>query len=212
MERSFGASVADTAVVGQGNPYCTDDGVGVAVARRLPSDVGENCAVWEAAQSGVYLAEKLLGFSRVLIIDGTPSLPPGEICVRPLREWEAVGGDRRGAHGMSLSQALEMLERLTSQSSSDTTAQSNCDATPPAHPKERSVGACLRRSGGACLRRSGEARSRRAGLENDQVRIPEVWALAVGIPPDPPFGEGLSPRVAAAVEAAVEEVRGWLNS
>jgi len=173
MGRSFGASVADTAVVGMGNPYCTDDGVGVAVTRRLPSEVVEGCAVWETAQSGVYLAEKLLGFSRVLIIDGTPLLPAGELRVQPLEEWEAVGGEHRGAHGMSLSRALEMLGSLTSQSGT---------------------------------------RPRRAALVHDQVRVPEVWALAVGIPPDPPFGEGLTPRVAAAVQAAVEEVRGWLNS
>ncbi len=184
MERSFGASVADTAVVGMGNPYCTDDGVGVAVARRLFPEAGGSCAVWETAQTGAYLAEKLLGFSRVLIIDGTPSLPPGELRVQPLEEWEAVGGERRGAHGMSLSRALEMLRSLTSQAS--------CDAT-------TTVG-----SVGACPGRHGRV--------HEEVRVPEVWALAVGIPPDPPFGEGLSPRVAAAVQAAVEEVRGWLNS
>lgn len=161
MERSFGASTAEVAVVGMGNPYCTDDGVGVAVVRSLPAH--EGCTVVETAQSGAYLAEKLIGFSRVLIVDGATVLPAGEVRLRPLEEWEARGGERRGAHGMSLVQGLEFFGAL---------------------------------SGGATADESG---------------VPEVWALAIGIPPDPPFGEGLSPRVAAAVPAAVEEVRGWLT-
>lgn len=46
---------------------------------------------------------------------------------------------------------------------------------------------------------------RAAGLD-----IPEVWALGIGIPPDPPFRRGLSPEVRRAVPRAVAEVRRWL--
>ena len=42
--------------------------------------------------------------------------------------------------------------------------------------------------------------------------VPEVWALAIGIPADPPFGRGLSPEVARAVSAAVAEVKKWLEN
>lgn len=156
MERSFGVSAADVAVVGVGNPYCTDDGVGVFVVRALVPQ--EGVEVWETVQGGAYLAQTLLGFSRVLLVDAAPSLAPGEIRLRPLSAWEALGGERRGAHGLSLTQALEMVKAL-----------------------------------------------------NDELRVPEVWALAIGVAPDPPLGEGLSPQVAAAVPAAVEEVRGWLT-
>ncbi len=165
MELSFGTSAAEVAVVGLGNPYCTDDGVGVAVVRALPPPAG--CEVWESAQGSAYLAQSILGYSRVLIVDATSQLSPGEVRLGPLEEWERLGGERRGAHGMSLTRSLEMLRELNEE-----TANTRCD---------------------------------------DRMRVPEVWALAIGIPPDPPFGEVLSPQVAAAVRVAVEEVRGWLT-
>ncbi|MCD5408947.1 hydrogenase maturation protease [Candidatus Bipolaricaulota bacterium] len=50
-----------------------------------------------------------------------------------------------------------------------------------------------------------------AALAQAGFPVPECWALAIGIPGDPPFGEGLSPQVAAAVPRAVEEVKRWLT-
>ena len=50
-----------------------------------------------------------------------------------------------------------------------------------------------------------------AALAQAGFPVPECWALAIGIPADPPFGEGLSPQVAAAVPRAVEEVKRWLT-
>ncbi|MFO8033708.1 MAG: hydrogenase maturation protease [Candidatus Bipolaricaulota bacterium] len=185
MERSFGASTAEVAVVGMGNPYCTDDGVGVEVVRSLPSAAGYE--VCEATEAGAYLAQKLVGYSRVLLVDAAPALPPGEIRLAPLEEWEALGGERRGAHGMSLTRALEMLRALTGDDHTAHKVRRHL-------PTSGSVGPCARRP-----------------ERGEELRVPEVWALAIGIPPDPPFGEGLSPRVAAAVPAAVEEVRGWLT-
>lgn len=51
----------------------------------------------------------------------------------------------------------------------------------------------------------GLALLREAGLP-----VPRTWALAIGVPADPPFGRGLSPEVARAVPRAVAEVRKWL--
>ncbi len=42
--------------------------------------------------------------------------------------------------------------------------------------------------------------------------VPEVEVLAIGVPADPPFGEGLSPEVEAALPRALEEVERWLKS
>ena len=50
-----------------------------------------------------------------------------------------------------------------------------------------------------------------SALEKAGFAVPECWTLAIGVPPDPPFGEGLSPEVAAAVPRAVEEVKAWLS-
>ena len=42
--------------------------------------------------------------------------------------------------------------------------------------------------------------------------MPEVEVLAIGVPADPPFGEGLSPEAEAALPRALEEVERWLKS
>jgi len=41
--------------------------------------------------------------------------------------------------------------------------------------------------------------------------VPEVEVLAIGVPGDPPFGEGLSPAVEKALPRALAEVKQWLN-
>lgn len=51
----------------------------------------------------------------------------------------------------------------------------------------------------------GLALLREAGLP-----VPRTWALAIGVPADPPFGRELSPEVARAVPRAVAEVKRWL--
>ncbi len=181
MARSFGVSDADQAVVGMGNPYCTDDGVGVRVARHVTGQRG--VSVWESRQGGAYLAQSLLGFSRVLIVDAAPFLSPGDLQLMPLPALEAAGGERRGPHGMNLTQALETLRTLLREPVGAASI-----AAHTVSPDERSASVSAR-----------------------DLRVPEVWALAIGIPRDPPFGEELSPQVAAAVPAAVQEVRGWLN-
>ncbi len=75
--------------------------------------------MWESAQGGAYLAHSLLGFCRVLLVDATPALAPGEVRLAPLADWEKLGGERRGTHGMSLSWALEMLKTLDADSASE---------------------------------------------------------------------------------------------
>ncbi len=47
-------------------------------------------------------------------------------------------------------------------------------------------------------------------LKEAGMTVPEVWVLAVGVPQDVPFRQGLSPEVAAAVPRAKEVVEGWL--
>jgi hydrogenase maturation protease len=41
--------------------------------------------------------------------------------------------------------------------------------------------------------------------------VPEVEVLAIGVPEDPRFGEGLSPAVERALPGALEEAIRWLN-
>jgi len=168
MARSSGASSASSVVVGLGNPYCTDDGVGTAVVRALGPY--EGAEVWESVKGGLALAEGVRGFRRVLLVDAAPFLQPGELRMAPLSELEGRGSERKGPHGINLSWALKMLTTLRGD---------------PGPEGEDEVGG---------------------------YGVPEVWALAIGIPPDPPLGEGLSPEVAASLPAALEEVRKWLKN
>lgn len=158
-------------VVGLGNPYRTDDGVGIAVVRALKgNDALCVTAFWESAHDSVPLAQALIGFERALIVDATPFLPVGEVVLLPIHTTSgikpnATGSDHRlrvtdhrlWLHGLGLAQALELLSAV--------------------------------------------------GMD-----VPMTWALAIGVPPDPPFGGLLSPEVAAAVPKAIEKVEEWLRS
>jgi len=146
--------------VALGNPYRGDDGVGPALLRLL-AVTGDASRVTrhdvdllEGIHDGLRLAEALLGYERVLVVDAAPWLPPGEVKRFPLEELPATVGY---FHGLGFRAALEMV----------------------AH----------------------------AGGEE----VPEVEILAIGIPEDPRFGEGLSPVVERALPVALKEATRWLR-
>lgn len=90
---------ARTVVVGLGNPLRGDDGVGVAVARRLaartPAPRGVD--VVECATGGLRLAERLVGYRRAIVVDAlAPGVAEAGRVVR-LRPDEAF----RAAHAAS---------------------------------------------------------------------------------------------------------------
>ena len=72
-----------TLVIGLGNPYLTDDGVGVRVAHavhaKLPPDA--NVDVRELSLGGLRLVEAMFGYDRVVIADAfvRPDVPPGHL-------------------------------------------------------------------------------------------------------------------------------------
>jgi len=169
MENSRRASPAEVAVVGLGNPYRGDDGVGIAILHALrsvtreplpvtgnPTDHGSritNYDLLESAHGGLPLAQALVGYQRVLVVDAAPWLPVGEVRRFRIGELPARAGY---LHGLGLRAALEALAM------------------------------------------AGE-------------RVPQVEVLAIGVPGDLPFGEGLSGEVERTLPVALEEVRRWLN-
>ncbi|MGC9530401.1 MAG: hydrogenase maturation protease [Candidatus Bipolaricaulaceae bacterium] len=174
MGNSRLGSRGDAAVVALGNPYRTDDGVGIAVLRALGGETGVPSSVTgdrshvdhgssagsyhlvESAHGGMPLAQTLVGLRRALVVDAAPFLPPGQLSLFPIADGSPIPDQVGWLHGLGLAEALAAL----------------------AH----------------------------AGLP-----VPECWALAIGVPADPPFGEELSPSVARAVPRAVEEVKQWLT-
>jgi hydrogenase maturation protease len=157
--------------VALGNPYRTDDGVGIALLRRLrvirdasrATGEGTTChaspvtrheiELLEGVYDGLRLAEAIAGYEEVLVVDAAPWLPAGEVLRFDLGDLPARAGY---LHGLGLRAALEALAM------------------------------------------AGE-------------RVPTVEILAIGIPGDPPFGEGLSPAVEGALPVALEEAIRWLN-
>ena len=121
------ASPARAAVVALGNPYRGDDGVGPALLRLLerdglsvmddehdpgnPSPFTHHplrVELIEGVHDGLRLAEALLGYERVLVVDAAPWLPPGEVARFPLEELPATAGY---FHGLGLRAALELVAR-----------------------------------------------------------------------------------------------------
>lgn len=147
-----GVASAARVVVGLGNPYRSDDGVGVEVLRRLSPRPG--LAILESAKSGMNLAWVLSGYEKALVVDAAPFLPPGEVALFPLA---ALPEEGRWGHAIGLRQAAQSLEGL--------------------------------------------------GLGTVEVAV-----LGIGIPCDPPFGQGLSPKVEEAVPKALEVIEEWLRS
>jgi len=62
----------------------------------------------ESAHGGLPLAQALVGYQRVLVVDAAPWLPPGEVTRFPLEELPATAGY---FHGLGLRAALELVAR-----------------------------------------------------------------------------------------------------
>ena len=179
------ASPARVAVVALGNPYRGDDGVGPAVLRALRSVIREPLSVTRyplSVKSGEAYATSAVPGSRLTDYDLLES-----------------------AHGgLPLAQALVGYRRALI-----------VDAAPFLPPGELLLFPITDHGSRITdhvqwLHGLGLPEAFSA-LEKAGFAVPECWTLAIGVPPDPPFGEGLSPEVAAAVPRAVEEVKAWLN-
>ena len=79
--------VARTLVLGLGNPLLSDDGVGIAVARTLQPRVAgrADVTVEEEYHGGLRLMERMVGYTRVILIDAIQTgAPPGTLhCLGP---------------------------------------------------------------------------------------------------------------------------------
>ncbi len=111
-------------VLGLGNPILGDDGVGWRVAERcaeriktdprlstLASRVEVDCH----AGGGLSLAERLIGYDQVILIDAicTGTQPPGSITCFPLQALTNPGSvHTSSAHDTSLLTAMELSRRL----------------------------------------------------------------------------------------------------
>ena len=82
----------DTLVLGLGNDLCGDDGVGIAAANRLKTEVSHFVDIATSSESGLALLDYLLGYSRVIIIDAiqTSQNEPGTVTELTLDDLRQV--------------------------------------------------------------------------------------------------------------------------
>lgn len=74
------ATTANMLVIGVGNEYRGDDGVGILIARRLQAQMPENVDVLIQSGEGAALMEAWKGAENVIIVDAVHSgAPPGTV-------------------------------------------------------------------------------------------------------------------------------------
>ncbi len=111
-----------TLVVGLGNPFLTDDGVGVKIAYELasilPDHLQPDTTVTEASVGGLRLMELMINYERAFIIDAllepAGSRHPGRIHRLTLKDLKAISPTQHSAsaHDTTLVTALEAGKRL----------------------------------------------------------------------------------------------------
>lgn len=95
-------------VLGCGNVLAGDDGVGVAVIRKLDRErLPENVEVLEAGAPGLSLVEMMLGADRVILVDAfLGGASPGRVKRYPEEELPPVTYHGGQSHGVGLREAL----------------------------------------------------------------------------------------------------------
>jgi hydrogenase maturation protease len=111
----MGVTTASTLIIGMGNPILSDDGVGWRVAHfvREMCPPGAACDIKEACVGGLSLAELMIGYRRVIVIDAimTDGGEPGTIYHIKLPDLPGTL-NTASAHDTNLSTALRALRRF----------------------------------------------------------------------------------------------------
>ena len=119
-----------TIIVGLGNPFLTDDGVGVKVAYKVEASFGENIpknlTITEASVGGLRLMELLEGYDRAIIIDAIQTKnnhPIGSIFTMNLDDLREISPTQHSAsaHDTSLVTALDAGKELGMKLPADVT-------------------------------------------------------------------------------------------
>ncbi len=100
-------------MVGLGNPYRRDDGVGVAVASALHDMALPNVIVSTGISDPMGLVEAWSGAGLAIVIDAAVAAPPAPGRVRRCTLAELrTGGAGLSSHGVDVAQAHELADAL----------------------------------------------------------------------------------------------------
>jgi hydrogenase maturation protease len=105
---------ASTLIIGVGNIYRSDDGVGICVVRRLREQVPSGVTILEESGEGAALLETWKGAAAVILVDAVQSgAPPGTI--HRLDAHTAQIPSRffhYSSHAISVAEAIELARAL----------------------------------------------------------------------------------------------------
>jgi hydrogenase maturation protease len=104
-------------VLGVGNPFRRDDGIGPAVIGRLKSEwrpQESNADLLDGGTDGLSLIDYIEGYEKVLVVDAVDmGATPGEVRMFSPEEAKlAVKADALSTHGFGLAEVIALMEKL----------------------------------------------------------------------------------------------------
>jgi hydrogenase maturation protease len=101
-------------VIGIGNPYCGDDGAGIAVARELARRVHSGIRVIEHGGDGAALIEAWKGTDSVVVVDAIQSGATAGTIRRLDAAHEEIPAElfRHSTHAFGVADAIELARTL----------------------------------------------------------------------------------------------------
>ena len=106
--------LAKILIIGVGNPYRCDDGIGPAIIETLRIKPDASFVVVDGGTDGLALLDLIGEYDRAIIIDAVQMLEsPGTVKLFTLAEAKIkVTSDGLSTHGFGLAQMLQLVERL----------------------------------------------------------------------------------------------------
>jgi hydrogenase maturation protease len=104
-----------TLVLGIGNPYRRDDGIGPAVINRLQSENGlEGIDLLDGGTDGLSLIDYMKGYEKVIVVDAVNmGMASGEVRVFSPEEAKlTIKADALSTHGFGLAEVIALMEKL----------------------------------------------------------------------------------------------------
>ncbi|MBU0743784.1 MAG: hydrogenase maturation protease [Gammaproteobacteria bacterium] len=101
-------------IVGVGNPYRHDDGIGIEIIKILQQENNPQVILFDAGTDGFSLLDKLALYKRAIIIDAVyMGEKPGEVRLFTPKEARLkIKSDALSTHGFGLAEVLKLAEEL----------------------------------------------------------------------------------------------------
>ena len=107
-----------TLILGVGNPFRRDDGIGPAVIARLQTENSlDSIDLLDGGTDGFALMDYMHGYEKVLIVDAVNmNAPPGDIRMfSPQEAILSITSDALSTHGFGVAEVIALMEKMDMQ-------------------------------------------------------------------------------------------------